>query len=108
MRKIVIIAFGVLLSVGARADIAPAPGETERLLLGIIEKAGYPCEKVASFKFASEQDADISTRNLLYERYVVECANGKSYWVVLGPRRPQRLPNGEFPVTPPVVKPIDN
>jgi|SRR5580658_9967606 hypothetical protein len=90
MREFVIVAlaFGLLASPMANADVPPPPETRYQSFLKIVEDAGYRCEKVVSFYVVSSWNvpramhkpgADAITG--IDPVYVAECVNGKKYWV---------------------------
>jgi hypothetical protein len=87
MRNAAIIAlvFGFSAIGVASADIPPLPGEQERYLLSVIERANHPCGKVGSYK-AAGSDADGISDEL--DAFDVSCGNGKTYLVAVPRRRP--------------------
>lgn len=101
------LASGLIAVAAARGDIPPAPGEQERYLLSVIERADHPCGKVASFK--SAPDADAPSADL--DAFTVACTNGKTYLVAVPRRRPGPPlldPGGKpVPYPDPVVKEIN-
>jgi hypothetical protein len=88
MRNAAIIAlvFGFAAIGVASADIPPLPGEQERDLLNVIERANHPCGKVDSYKTATGRDADSISDEL--DAFDVSCSNGKTYLVAVPRRRP--------------------
>ena len=81
------LASGLIAVAPARGDIPPAPGEQERYLLNVIERADHPCGKVGSYRAASGSDADTYISQGL-DPFIVTCSNGKTYLVAVPQRRP--------------------
>jgi hypothetical protein len=106
---IVALASGLIAVAAARGDIPPLPGEQERYLLSVIERANHPCGKVSSYRETSGSDADAYTSQGL-DPFIVTCSNGKTYLVAVPQRRPGPPlldPSGKpVPYPDPVVKEV--
>jgi hypothetical protein len=89
MRNVAIIALalGLAAASAARGDIPPQPGEQERYLLSVIERASHVCDKVRSYTPATGSDADTYANQGL-DSFIVACTNGKTYLVGVAQRRP--------------------
>ena|SRR5579864_419283 len=112
MRIVVAIAAmvsGLAAVAPARGDIPPPPGEQERYLLSVIERADHPCGKVSSYTSANGGAADAYTNQGL-DPFIVTCSNGKKYLVAVPQRRPgppQLDPSGKpIPYPDPDVKEV--
>jgi len=99
---IVGVAALALVSSAGQADIAPPPGEMERMLQTMIQNAGYSCAKVLSFEKATDRDTAGAGVPIGVDTSVVDCAEGKSY-LVAWQAHPQPPPTD---VRLPFVKPI--
>ncbi|HEV2187158.1 MAG TPA: hypothetical protein VGR70_08110 [Stellaceae bacterium] len=100
---------GLIAVASARGDIPPAPGEQERGLLILIERANHPCGKVDSYRETSGSDVDAYISQGL-EPFIVTCTSGKTFLVAVPKRRPGPPlldPSGKpVPYPDPVVKEI--
>jgi hypothetical protein len=106
---IVALVSGLAAATSAHGDIPSPPGEQERYLLSVIERADHVCDKVRSYTPATGSDAD-TYANLGLDPFIVACTNGKTYLVGVAQRRPGPPlldPSGKpVPYPDPVVKEI--